>query len=205
MIAGSNPNSTVLESTGPPIEDERVRIFDPDPLTGEGEIQVKGENVMKGYFKEPELTKRVFTEDGWFKTGDLGVFDKYGNLYIKGRLKNMILGASGENIYPEEIESIINNFQFVIESIVVEQKGKLIALVHYDREKIKESYKHAKEDITEFVDNHIKELSKELRTYVNARVNNFSKIHNVLEQANEFQKTATHKIKRYLYKETDKK
>ena len=83
---------------------------------------------MKGYYKEPEMTSEVLTPDGWFKTGDLGTFDSKMNLYIKGRLKNMIVGASGENIYPEEIESVINNFRFVVESLVIQQKGKLVAM-----------------------------------------------------------------------------
>ena len=99
------------ESTGPTIEGIELIINNPDNKTGEGEIWAKGPNVMKGYYKEPEMTKEVLTEDGWFKTGDLGTLDNNNNLYIKGRLKNMILSSTGENIYPEEIESIINNFQ----------------------------------------------------------------------------------------------
>jgi len=103
---------------------------------------------MKGYYKEPEKTKEVLTPDGWFKTGDLGVFDENKNLFIKGRLKNMIVGASGENIYPEEIESVINNFRFVVESLVVEQKGKLVALVHINREELEKKYQSLKLDMT---------------------------------------------------------
>ena len=105
-------------------------INKPDPKTGQGEIWAKGENLMKGYFKEPDLTNEVITSDGWFKTGDLGLFDKKGYLAFKGRLKNLIVSASGENIYPEEIESVINNFRLVVESLVIERKGKLLSLIH---------------------------------------------------------------------------
>ena len=119
LLAGANPSKTVFESTGPAIEDIEVKINNPDPKTGEGEIWARGASIMKGYYKEPEMTVQVLTPDGWFKTGDLGIMDKRNYLFIKGRLKNMIVGASGENIYPEEIESIINNFKFVIESLVI--------------------------------------------------------------------------------------
>jgi long-chain acyl-CoA synthetase len=130
LLAGANPRNSVFESTGPAIEEIELKINNPDKKTGEGEIWAKGPNVMKGYYKEPEMTSEVLTPDGWFKTGDLGTMDKRNNIYIKGRLKNMIVGASGENIYPEEIESVINNFRFVVESLVVQQKGKLVAMVH---------------------------------------------------------------------------
>ena len=114
MLAGANPSKSVFDSTGPAIEGIELKINNPDSKTGEGEIWARGPSVMKGYYKEPEMTREVLTSDGWFKTGDLGVFDSRMNLYIKGRLKNMIVGASGENIYPEEIESVINNFRFVV-------------------------------------------------------------------------------------------
>lgn len=100
----------------------QLRLGDANMETGEGEIQAKGENVMKGYYKAPELTSEVFTKDGWFKTGDKGWYDKDNFLYIKGRIKTMIVGASGENIYPEEIETIINKMRFVLESLVLEKK-----------------------------------------------------------------------------------
>lgn len=99
---------------------------------------------MKGYYKKPELTQEVFSEDGWFKTGDLGSFDRKGRLSIRGRIKTMILGSSGENIYPEEIESIINNFRFVNESLVVESKGKLVAMVHFNMEELENKSKNKK-------------------------------------------------------------
>ena len=110
-----------IGSTGIAMEGVQLRLGDANLETGEGEIQAKGQNVMRGYYKAPELTSEVFTEDGWFKTGDKGWYDKDNFLYIKGRIKTMIVGASGENIYPEEIESIINKMRFVLESLVLEK------------------------------------------------------------------------------------
>src|SRR5450759_4071154 len=148
-----------------------LKINNPDAITGEGEIWAKGPCVMKGYYNEPEMTKEVLTPEGWFKTGDLGTLDRNNNLYIKGRLKNMIVGASGENIYPEEIESVINNFRFVVESLVVQKKGKLIAMVHFNQEEIALRYQHLKEDISAYVKDMIEQLIAELQEYVNSRVN----------------------------------
>ncbi len=199
LLAGAVVGQTRIGSTGPAIEGIEMRINDPDPLTGEGEIWAKGPNVMKGYYKEPALTEKVLTPDGWFKTGDLGVFDRDQKLYIKGRIKNIIVGSSGENIYPEEIESVINNFRHVIESIVVEKKGKLVALVHVNREEIEEVYKHLREEVSQLVEKKTEEILKELKIYVNARVNKFSQLHNIVLQQDPFQKTATKKIKRFLY------
>lgn len=154
---------------------------------------------MKGYYKEPEMTNDILTHDGWFKTGDLGVFDKNKNLYIKGRLKNMIVGASGENIYPEEIESIINNFRYVVESLVIEKKGKLVAYVHFNLDELEKKYQNIKQDMTKHIDEKKEELIAELMEYVNSKVNKFSQINMVVLQPIPFQKTATMKIKRYLY------
>lgn len=199
LLAGANPQKIELYSTGPPMEGVDIKINDPDPSTGEGEIWAKGPNVMKGYYKEPELTKEVFSEDGWFKTGDLGVFDNNNNLFIKGRLKNMIVGNNGENIYPEEIESVINNFHHVVESIVVEQKGKLVALVHLNREELEKRYIDFKEGFRNMVEGKIEEWQNDLYNYINERVNKFSHVQRVIVMANPFEKTATHKIKRFLY------
>ncbi|MGE5418778.1 MAG: AMP-binding protein [Chloroflexota bacterium] len=195
LLAGANPKATVLESTGPKIEDIELKINEPDKITGEGEIWARGQNVMKGYYREPEITAQVLTPDGWFKTGDLGLFDKDNNLYIKGRLKNMILGSSGENIYPEEIESIINNFRYVVESVVVEQKGKLVALVHLNMEELEKKYQTFKDDMSVKKE----ELLNEIKIYVNSHVNKFSQIQKVVMHPDPFQKTATLKIKRFLY------
>ena len=199
LLAGAVVGETRIGSTGPAIEGIEMKINDPDPMTGEGEIWARGPNVMKGYYKEPKLTERVLTPDGWFKTGDLGVFDQDQKLFIKGRLKNIIVGSSGENIYPEEIEFVINNFRHVIESIVIEKKGRLVALVHINREEIEEAYKHLREEVSHFVEKKTEEILLELKLYVNARVNKFSQLHSIVLQQDPFQKTATKKIKRFLY------
>jgi long-chain acyl-CoA synthetase len=199
LLAGANPAKAVFESTGPAIEGIELKIHNPDKITREGEIWAKGPNIMKGYYKEPEMTKEVLSDDGWFRTGDLGTFDDRNNLYIKGRLKNMIVGASGENIYPEEIESIINNFRFVVESLVVEQKGKLVALVHINMEELEKKYQNLKQDMTKQFEDKIAEILSELQQYVNSQVNKFSQIQKVVLQPVPFQKTATLKIKRFLY------
>lgn len=195
LLAGANPKQTKLQSTGPKLDGVSLKINNPGKLTGEGEIWAKGPNVMKGYYKEPELTKEVLTDDGWFKTGDLGIIDKTNHLYIRGRSKNVIIGPGGENIFPEDIESVINNFKHVAESLVIQQKGKLVAMVHFNREEIEEKYKYVKEEI----EAQYEELSKELHEYVNARVNKFSKVQIIEPHKEEFTKTATQKIKRFLY------
>ena len=199
LLAGSNPQKAVFESTGPAIEGIELKINNPDRKTGEGEIWAKGPSIMKGYYREPEMTSEVLSQDGWFKTGDLGVLDGNNNLYIKGRSKNIIVGASGENIYPEEIESIINNFRFVVESLVVQQKGKLVALVHINMDELEKKYQTLKHDMTKHVEVKADEVLNELQTYVNSQVNKFSQIQKVVLQNVPFQKTATMKIKRFLY------
>jgi len=199
LLAGFSPQNYRLQSTGKAIENIELKINRPDEKTGEGEIWARGPNIMKGYYKEPELTAGILTGDGWLKTGDLGVFDKDGYLFIKGRLKNMILLSGGENVYPEEIESIINNFRHVIDSLIIEKKGKLVALVHFNREEIAEHYSHKRQEFINFVEMTIEELRAELQHYVNRRVNRFSQVHVVLVQPVPFEKTATLKIKRYLY------
>ena len=199
LLAGSNAEKTRNQSTGPAMDGVTLKINNPDPVTGEGEIWAKGPNVMLGYYKEPEMTKAVFSEDGWFKTGDLGLIDEQNYLFIKGRLKNIILGANGENIYPEEIESVINNFRYVVESLVVQKKGQLVAMVHFNQEEIALRYQHLKEDVSSYVENMIEELIEELQEYVNSRVNKFSRVQVVILQPVPFKKTPTQKIKRFLY------
>ncbi len=201
MSAGSAPRETFLQGVGPAMEGVQIKINEPDK-TGQGEIWIKGPHVMKGYYKKPELTQEVFSEDGWFKTGDLGSFDRKGRLSIRGRIKTMILGSSGENIYPEEIESIINNFRFVNESLVVESKGKLVAMVHFNMEELEKQVQKIKSQAGNYktaINDYIEEQKKELFEYVNSRVNNFSKLQLVLVQHEPFEKTPTHKIKRFLY------
>lgn len=199
LISGANPRQVRLRATGPVLKGVEVKINNPDPVTGEGEIWAKGYNIMKGYYKEPQITSEVLTSDGWLRTGDLGYFDKDNYLFIRGRLKNMIVGASGENIYPEEIESVINNFKYVVESVVVEQKGKLVALVHFNYEELEKQFIELKEEAKQYINEKVDELTRELQDYVNSRVNKFSRLYAVVPYQTPFEKTATHKIKRYLY------
>jgi long-chain acyl-CoA synthetase len=199
LLAGTGASGTRLQGIGPVLEGVELKLENPDPKTGEGEILAKGPNVMKGYFKEPELTREVLSEDGWFRTGDLGVFDQNGYLYMKGRIKNMILGASGENIYPEEIESVINNFRSVVESLVVQRKGKLVALVHLNVEEIEEKYHLMRDQAEQYVNEKVDETLKELQAYVNSRVSKFAQVQLVLVQPTPFERTPTQKIKRFLY------
>ncbi|MBS4013696.1 MAG: AMP-binding protein [Bacteroidetes bacterium] len=202
LLAGCAPSITKLQSTGFNIPGQEMKILDPDPNTGEGEIVAKGPNVMKGYYKEPEKTREVFTEDGWFKTGDLGAFDEDGYLYIRGRLKNMIIGPSGENIYPEDIEAVINNQSGVLESLVFELKGKLVAKVHLNYEEIEHRYQHLKESAHNWKDHMqdvVNEKLKEIHQRVNSSINKFSRINMIVEQQTPFEKTPTKKIKRFMH------
>ncbi len=161
LLAAFSPKEARLQAAGKILKGVEVKIHNPDETTGEGEVWARGPNVMKGYYKEPELTAQVLTEEGWFRTGDLGIFDRDGYLYIRGRSKNVIIGPGGENIYPEEIESVINNFKHVVESLVVEQKGKLVALVHFDKDEIERKYNEIKEGVSGYVENFYNELPGE--------------------------------------------
>ncbi len=199
LLAGAVGKNRRLGSTGITMDGVTLRVADADPVTGEGEIQAKGQNVMRGYYKAPEITKEVFTEDGWFKTGDRGRFDKNNLLYIKGRIKTMIVGASGENIYPEEIESVINKMRFVLESLVIEKKGKLVAMIHLNMDEIEQNFKHLKAEAQLFIHEKSEEILKEIQKKVNEEVNKFSRIQQVILQPNPFEKTPTKKIKRFLY------
>ncbi|PLX06399.1 MAG: AMP-dependent synthetase [Marinilabiliales bacterium] len=195
LLAGVNPQTIRLNSTGPVIEGMEYKLNDVNPKTGEGELWAKGPSIMKGYYKEPKLTSDVLTEDGWFNTGDLVTMDKDNYIYVKGRSKNFIVGSSGENIYPEEIESIINNFNFVTESLVIEEKGRLVALVHLNMEELEKKYQLVKHDL----DDKIEDLKADLKLYINSKVNKFSAIKVVTIQKTPFEKTPTKKIKRYKY------
>ena len=202
LLAGAGPKITRFQTIGPAMPGAELKINQPDQKTGHGEVWAKGPNVMKGYFKEPELTKEVITEDGWFKTGDLGLFDKKGYLAFKGRLKNIIVSASGENIFPEEIESVINNFRNVVESLVIERKGKLVALVLLNMEEMEAKYQSLREQAELYnkkLDDMLDELLDELQLYVNSHVNKFSQVQVVLLQQVPFERTPTQKIKRFLY------
>jgi long-chain acyl-CoA synthetase len=202
MVAGFNPANAVFHSVGTVMEGVSVRIDNPDPLTKEGEIVVKGTNVMKGYYKDEEKTREVFTDDAYFRTGDLGIIDDKGIIYIKGRSKNMILGANGENIYPEEIEAVLNSREIVSESLVMEYKGKLTARVHLKMEVMEEQLQHLKENAAEYkkqLQAKADEALEELMIQVNQQVARNSKLQLMILQLAPFEKTATHKIKRFLY------
>lgn len=202
LISGCTPKITGFRQAGYCLPGQELRIDNPNSENGEGEIHVRGANVMLGYYKDPLLTKEIFTEDGWLKTGDLGVIDSKGYIELKGRLKNMILGPSGENIYPEEIEDVINNHDLVSESLVYELRGKLVARVHLNYEALESRYSHLRDaaiTLQHEVDLLIDEMLEEIRIYVNSRVSNFSKVNLVVVQVEPFEKTPTQKIKRYLY------
>lgn len=207
MSAGSSPATTHLGTIGPAMEGVELKINEPDEK-GQGEIWIRGPHVMKGYYQKPELTAESVTPDGWFKSGDLGYIDKKGRLSIRGRLKTMLLGASGENIYPEEIESILNNFHLVEEALVVKNKGKLIAIVKLKKEELEKMLLQQKAKYklkqTEKTTDH-EEEKKEILTYINARVNNFSKLTKIEISEEPFEKTPTQKIKRYKYQDPQEK
>lgn len=202
LLAGSPPSLTRFRSTGFGLPGQMVKIDNPDPESGEGEIIAKGPNVMRGYYKDEEQTRKVFTPDGWFRTGDLGVFDKDNYLYIKGRLKNIVLGPGGENIYPEEIESVINKQSMVLESIVYEMRGALVARVHLNYEELEKyciemnkSARDAQVHMTDIVNQKLNEIKQK----VNSEVSRFARISKMTGQSSPFEKTPTKKIKRYLY------
>lgn len=276
LVAGAIPSMVKWQTTGPAVPGVQIRINNPNPETGEGEIVAKGDNIMPGYYKNPEATAEAFTEDGWFRTKDLGYIDEKGWLSIRGRLNSMIVGPSGENIYPEEIETVLNTHSMVTESLVVAKKGKLVAQVcinpdkmesisdkfnelrssyhsaklqliesyeskkrewikEYEqkkgeiskacdqkyeewkkeynqmrrelyvsyarkRDEIKNSYSNKIDEAKASMESKIKELEVEIHKYVNSKVNKFSQIATVHVRDNAFEKTATQKIKRYLYK-----
>jgi len=177
-------------SCGKAVDRMAIRIDSPEPEQIVGEILVKGMNVMDGYYQNPEATAAVFTPDQWLRTGDLGIIDADGYLYIKGRNKNMILGPSGQNIYPEEIEDLLNVFPYVAESLIVERNGKLVALVYPDFEAVKQN-KITPDAISKTMD--------EIRKQVNQQLPNYSQITRILIQHEEFEKTPKRSIKRYLY------
>lgn len=198
LIAGGPFADTtiVVGSTGKPISGVEVKIVDPDPETGIGEIHAAGANIMKGYYQDQEATDEVISSDGWLATGDLGLVDEAGNLHVKGRSKNVIVMANGENVYPEAIEHKINSFHWVVESLVLENNGQLEAWVYPDYEFLDEvtSGKN-RTDRRSFVDG----LLTDMRGELNTQLSGSSRIARVFERREPFIKTATHKIKRYLY------
>ncbi|HIP38527.1 MAG TPA: long-chain fatty acid--CoA ligase [Desulfocapsa sulfexigens] len=201
MLAGGPPgdDTIALGSTGRPFPGVRIKIVDPDPDTGVGEIYGCGPNVMVGYYGDPDATAEAITKDGWLITGDLGFIDEVGNLHICGRSKNVIVMANGENVYPEPIEHKINAYSWVVESLVVENNGKLDAWVYPDYEFIdEETLGQSRVERRDY----IKKLSATMRKEVNAQLSSASRLVRIVERREPFIKTATHKIKRYLYSET---
>ena len=176
------------KSCGKAIDTVEVRIDSEDPYNKVGEIQARGMNIMSGYYKNEEATKAAFTADGWMRTGDLGLLDQKGNIFIKGRSKNMILSANGQNIYPEEIEAVLNNQPYVIESVVVDRGARLVALIYMDSEKAK----------AEGVD--LEEYKKTIMAEVNKSMPAYSKVNVVEYMAEPFEKTPKMSIKRFMYK-----
>lgn len=185
-------NQNRLFSCGKAAPRMEIRIDSDDPQHIAGEIQVRGDNVMLGYYNNQQATEEAFTTDGWFRTGDMGVLDADGYLYIKGRCKSMILGPSGQNIYPEEIESAINNMPYVVESLVIEDDGQLVALVYPDMEMAER----------EKLDNaSLKQKMEENIALVNTDMPNYAKVAMVKIVPEEFEKTPKRSIKRYMYQQ----
>jgi len=213
LLTGCTPSLVKFRCAGFSIPGQELKINNPNPNTGEGEVVAKGANIMAGYYKEPELTKEMFTEDGWLRTGDLGYYHPNGFLELRGRLKNMIIGPSGENIYPEDIEDVINNHAHVVDSLVYQMKERLVAKVHLNYEELEAKYANLKEaaitmqqdvkDVAISMHHDLKakvdEIMLDIRNQVNSKVSSFSRISTVMEQFEPFEKTPTQKIKRYKY------
>lgn len=197
LSAGSHPRDTRLRAIGPAAPDIQIKIEEREGHSN-GEVLIKGPNVMLGYYKDPETTAAVLSEDGWLKTGDLGYFSEDGYLYVKGRLKNMLLGPSGENIFPEEIEAVLGRFESVLESVVTQKVDSLVARVHVNREILEEKYNSLKNREKQF-EAYVQEHLEDIRRTVNKRVASFARIHEIIEELEPFEKTPTNKIKRYLY------
>ena len=176
------------KSCGKCVDSVEVRIDSEDPYNKVGEIQAKGISLMSGYYKNEEATAAAFTEDGWMRTGDLGLLDKKGNIFIKGRSKNMILSANGQNIYPEEIEAVVNNQPYVIESVVINRGAKLVALIYMDSE----AFKASGADIELYKQELILEVNRSMPTY--------SRLNLVEVKSEPFEKTPKMSIKRFMYK-----
>ena len=191
LITFANYDKYKIASCGPAVDHMEAKVVSPDPANVPGELIAKGMNVMLGYYKNEEATNAVLDKDGWFHTGDLATMAPSGHIYIKGRIKNMLLGANGQNVYPEEIEDKLNNMPLVGESIIIQRDTKLIALVHPEIED-KEAMDFDDDDVKGIMDENLKTLNNQLPP--------FCKIAAIEIQKEEFQKTAKKSIKRYLYK-----
>lgn len=199
LLAGGPPGdkTIVVGSTGKPVPGVKVKIVNPDPETGIGEIYGYGPNVMQGYYNDPDATAEALTADGWLATGDLGLIDDLGNLHIRGRSKNVIVMSNGENVYPEVIEHKMNVNPWVAESLVVENHGRLEAWVYPDYECI-DAATVGQSRVQRH--DYIEGLMAEMRKVVNEQVSPAARLTRILERREPFIKTATHKIKRYLYR-----
>lgn len=190
LISYSPSKDFVPKSAGKILDIMDIKLDQVDAVSGVGEICVKGENVMSGYYKNPEATAQIIDKDGWLHTGDLGTFDNTGNVFIRGRNKSMILSASGQNIYPEEIEAKLNNMPYVMESLVIEKNGKLVALVYPDYEAV---------DSEQVDQKQLEELMEENRKVLNSIVASYEGVSKIQLYPHEFEKTPKKSIKRYLY------
>lgn len=191
LISYSPWNKFSPTSSGQVLDIMEARIYKKNPEDKLGEIQVRGENVMSGYYKNPEATREVFTEDGWLRTGDLGTLDDNNNLYIRGRSKTMILSSSGQNIFPEEIEARLNNMPFVLESLVIERNKRLVALVYPDAEALDSLGLNQEESLKTIMDENLKNLNNSVAAY--------ERVNRIQLYPTEFEKTPKRSIKRYLY------
>ena len=198
LLAGGPPGdpTIVVGSAGKPIPGVEIKIVAPDPETGIGEIFGCGPNIMQGYWNDPDASAEALTEDGWLATGDLGSLDEFGNLHIRGRSKNVIVMANGENVYPEPIEHKLNAYSWVVEALVVENNGKLDGWIYPDYELIdEETQGQSRVERREYINSLISAMRKE----VNGQLSTASRLARIVERREPFIKTATHKIKRYLY------
>ncbi len=190
LISYANWDKARLGSAGKIVDSLEVKIDSKDPYNEVGEIFVKGENVMMGYYKNPEATKEALDEEGWLHTGDLGLIDRDGYIYIMGRSKSMLLGPSGQNIYPEEVEAKLNNLNYIMESVVTQQDNKLVALVYPDYEAVdKDNISEA--ELEKIMEDHLKNMNKELPSFMN--------LSKILIHPEEFEKTPKKSIKRFKY------
>lgn len=194
-----NPFGQVkVGSCGKPIPGIEMSIHEPDALSGIGEIIVRGPIVMSGYYKNPEATAEIFLKDGWLKTGDLGFFDDQGYLFIKGRCKNVIIGPSGENIYPEAIEQKILQEPYFQEAVVFETGGRLLVKAYLDYDVLDREFERNKLDDAE-ARKLTEDILEQARQRINTQLPAFSQISKILEHPEPFEKTPTNKVKRYLY------
>ena len=196
LISYASWDTTKLGASGRAVDTLEVTIDSPDPQKQIGEIILRGENVMTGYYKNEKATREMIDDEGWMRTGDLGIIDNEGNIFIKGRSKTMILGPSGKNIFPEEIEAVINNMDYMAESLVIMEDNKLIGLIYPDSEMMK------RDGIT---DEKFLSILNETRKAVNEKVPEYMAVSKFRIHPEEFAKTPKRSIKRFLYTKEDRK